>query len=366
MQRVKVGVVGCGNICNQYFKASRQFPILDIVACADLDLDRAKAKAREYAIPRACTTEDLIGQDDIEIVVNLTIPAAHHEIALATLEAGKHAYSEKPMAVTSQQGQEILDLAAKKGLRVGCAPDTFLGTSHQTCRKLIEDGAIGQPLAATAYMMGRGHESWHPSPAFYYKPGGGPMFDMGPYYLTAMINLLGPIARVAGMTGILIPERTITSEPLKGQQIHVETPDHFSGSMQFKQGAIGTIITSFATMGAADTNCITVFGTGGTLKVPDPNNFDKPVNLTTDGKMWEDVPIEHTHPNGRSLGVADMAHAIRSGRPHRASGEQAFCVLDAMEGFMTSSDSGTYHELKTDFTRPALMPVDLADGVLDD
>jgi predicted dehydrogenase len=366
MDPVKVGIVGCGDVSRQYFKSAPLFPILDVVACADLDLDRAKKQAQTFGIAHACRPEELLARDDIQIVVNLTIPAAHHEIALATLASGKHAYSEKPLAISAAQGRQILDLATQKGLRVGCAPDTFLGTSHQTCRKLIEQGAIGRPVAVTAYMMGSGHESWHPSPAFFYEPGGGPMFDMGPYYLTAIINLLGPIARVCGITGVQIPVRTITSEPLKGQTIEVQTPDHFSGALQLKQGAIGTIITSFAVRGAADTNCITVFGTEGTLKVPDPNAFDKSVRLSRDGKDWQEVAVEHRHPNGRGLGVADLAHAIRSGRPHRASGEQAYCVLQAMEGFRVSSETGQYCELDTDFTRPALMPVDLAGGVLDD
>ncbi|MEX0654448.1 MAG: Gfo/Idh/MocA family oxidoreductase [Phycisphaeraceae bacterium] len=367
MNPVKIGIVGCGNISNQYLKLARQFPILDIVACADLNLEAAKAQAQKHDVPRACTVEELLADGEIEIVVNLTIPAAHAPVALKAIAAGKHVYNEKPLGVTPDEGRQMLAAAAKQNVRVGCAPDTFLGTAHQTCRKLIDDGAIGRPVAATAFMLCRGHETWHPSPEFYYKPGGGPMFDMGPYYLTALINLLGPIARATGSAGIQINPRTITSQPLNGQKIEVETPDHVTGTIDFASGAIGTIITSFATAHSPHDgkHPITIFGTDGTLQVPDPNNFDGSILLKTAGdEDYRDVPIEHDHPNGRSLGVAEMAHGIRENRPHRASGEVAFAVLSAMQGFLDAAATGQAQTLDAGFDRPAMLPLGLEDGVL--
>ena len=213
MKRTKIGVIGCGNISGAYFSAGKTFKNLEIAACADLDINRAKAKAEEFKIPKACTVKELLADPDIEIVVNLTIPKAHAEVALATLAAGKHVYGEKPLAVTRKDGQKIMAMAKAKKLRVGSAPDTFFGGGIQTCRKLIDDGWIGKPVAASAFMMSRGHEGWHPQPEFYYDLGGGPMLDMGPYYLTALVNLLGPIKRVSGSARITFPERMITSQP---------------------------------------------------------------------------------------------------------------------------------------------------------
>ena len=368
MDQMKIGIVGCGNIATKaYLPQSRQYPILDIVACADLDVERAKQVGSDFGI-RGCSVQELMADDEIELVVNLTIPAAHAEVALKAIDAGKHIYGEKPLAVTADEGRQILDAAAKKGVRVGNAPDTFLGTSHQTCRALVDEGAIGRPVSAVAFMMCGGHETWHPSPEFYYQKGGGPMFDMGPYYLTALMNLLGPIRRVAGLAGIQIPDRTITSQPLHGKKIHVETPDHVAGTIEFESGAIATIVTSFAVRcAAAGTGSpIQLFGTEGALAVPDPNNFNGPIGLKKAGdKESTQVEARHTHPNGRSIGLADMAHAIRQDRAHRASGDLSFAVLDAMQGFLESSETGRYHDVRGGFERPAVLPTDLNDGVLD-
>ena len=216
----KIGVIGCGNISGAYLSAGKKFEILQIAACADLDMERARAKAEEFGVPVACTVQELLADPSIEIVVNLTIPKAHAEVAMAVIAAGKSVYNEKPLAITREDGRRMLDAAQAKGVRVGCAPDTFLGGGIQTCRKLIDDGAIGTPIAATAFMMCHGHESWHPDPEFYYKLGGGPMFDMGPYYLTALVNLIGAVRRVTGSTRVTFPERTITSQPKSGHQDH--------------------------------------------------------------------------------------------------------------------------------------------------
>ncbi|MBW7458727.1 Gfo/Idh/MocA family oxidoreductase, partial [Paenibacillus sepulcri] len=224
MKRVKVGIVGCGNISKIYFTNLQKYPELELVAAADLDLSRAEQRAQEFNLDKAYTVDQLMADPEIEIVVNLTIPKAHASVCLQALESGKHVYVEKPLAVTREEGQQVLKLAKEKGLRVASAPETFLGGGIQTCRKLIDDGAIGTPIAVSGFMIGGGHESWHPDPEFYYEVGGGPMFDMGPYYLTAFVNLLGPIRRVTGSAVISYPERTITSEKKRGQKIKVETP----------------------------------------------------------------------------------------------------------------------------------------------
>ncbi len=367
MQPLNIGFIGCGNISDQYLDRAKQYPILHVAALADLDPTRAASQAEKYGVPRSCSVDELLADPSIELVVNLTIPAVHAEVALRCLDAGKHAYSEKPLAVNTDEGRRVLDAAAAAGLRVGNAPDTFLGTSHQACRQLIESGAIGTPVAATAFMICPGHESWHPDPDFYYQPGGGPMFDMGPYYLTALVNMLGPITRVSGEAGIQINPRTITSEPKKGQTIQVNTPDHVAGTLRFAEGCLGTIVTSFAGRFSPhdQQNPITIYGTRGTLKVPDPNHFDGPVLIqTVDDEDYRQVTPKHTHPNGRSLGVADMATAIRENREHRANERLAYNVLETMQGLLSASADGQYVEIAADFEKPALLPEALRDGRL--
>lgn len=367
MRKVKVGIVGCGNISGIYFKAGQTFEILDIVACADLIPERAKAAAEKYNIPKACTTEELLADPEIEIVVNLTIPKAHAEVCLAALEAGKHVHVEKPLAVTREDGKKILEKAREKGLRVGSAPDTFLGGGLQTCRKLIDDGWIGEPVAATAFMLCHGHESWHPDPEFYYKVGGGPMFDMGPYYLTALVSLIGPVKRVTGSTRITFPERTITSQPKFGTKITVDVPTHVAGVMDFANGAIGTIVTSFDVWSTTLPR-IEIYGTEGTMIVPDPNGFGGPVMVRRMGATeWSQVPLTHGYAeNSRGIGAADMAYAIQSGRKHRANGEMAYHVLDIMHGFHDASDSGKHYELQSTCERPAPLPLGLPGYALDE
>ena len=367
MEPSKIGIVGCGNISGIYCEAGRVFDILDIVACADLIPERAQAKAAEYNIPKACSVEELLADPEIEIVVNLTIPKAHAEVGLAALQAGKSVHNEKPLAVTRQDGVRLLKLAGERGLRVGCAPDTFLGGGLQTCRKLIDDGWIGEPVAATAFMLCHGHESWHPDPDFYYQPGGGPMFDMGPYYLTAMVHLMGPVRRVAGSTRITFPERLITSQPKYGTRIKVNVPTHVAGVMDFANGAVGTIVTSFDVW-AAQVPRIEIYGTEGSLSVPDPNIFGGPVFVRRAGASdWSEVPLTHAYTeNSRGIGVADMAYALRSGRPHRANGDMAYHVLDIMHAFHDASREGKHVELSSTCTRPAPLPLGLREGTLDE
>ena len=364
MKPTKIGVIGCGNISGAYFKAGLTFRNLEIAACADLDLARAQAKAEEFKIPKACTVKELLADPEIEIVVNLTIPKAHVAVALAAIAAGKHVYGEKPLAVTRKDGQKILAAAKAKKLRVGSAPDTFFGGGIQTCRKLLDDGWIGQPVAASAFMVCAGHESWHPAPEFYYDLGGGPMLDMGPYYLTALVNLLGPIARVSGSARTTRTERMITSQPQYGKIMHVKALTHYATTLDFAQGAIATMIMSFDCR-AAQLPRIEIYGTEGTLSVPDPNTFGGPVRISR-GKEWLDIPLTHGYTeNSRSIGVADMANAIRSGRPHRASGELALHVLDAMEAAADASSKGKAIQLTTTCPRPAALPLGLLPGTLD-
>lgn len=368
MKRVKVGVVGCGNISDIYLKNCTQtFDILEVVACADLIMERAQAKAEQYNIPKACTVEELLADPEIEIVVNLTIPKAHAEVCLAALNAGKNVYVEKPLAVTREDGQKILQTAKEKGLLVGGAPDTFLGGGIQTCRKIIDDGWIGQPVAATAFMMCHGHESWHPDPEFYYKVGGGPMFDMGPYYLTALISLMGPIKRVTGSAQITFPERVITSQPKYGTKITVDVPTHVAGILDFETGAVGAIITSFDVW-ASQLPRIEIYGSLGTLSVPDPNTFGGPVFIKkARDKEWKEMPLSHGYTeNSRGIGVADMAYALRTGRSHRANGELTYHVLDVMHAFHDASKEGKHIMVQSTCQRPAALPVGLNTGQLDE
>jgi len=356
---VKVGLVGCGNISKVYFEGARRFESFDIVACADLFPAAAQAKADEFEITKVYTVDELLADPEIEIVLNLTTPDAHGTVGLAALEAGKSIYNEKPLALTRAEGQQMLTLASRRNLRVGGAPDTFLGGGIQTCVDLINDGAIGQPLAATAFMLSPGHESWHPSPEFFYKPAGGPMFDMGPYYLTALITLLGPVQRVTGSTRISRPERTITSEPKKGQIIEVEVPTHVAGIFDFESGAIGTIVTSFDVQ-AANVPRIEIYGTEATLSVPDPNTFGGPVSICKGRHHeWEDIELTHAYTEqNRGLGVADMAAAMRADRVHRANGELTYHVLDIMHAIHDASDSGQHVMLQSTCERPEPMSSD--------
>ncbi|MCL4862120.1 MAG: Gfo/Idh/MocA family oxidoreductase [Caldilineaceae bacterium] len=363
--RTIIGIVGCGNISGIYLKSDQVFEDLHIVGCADVDQARAAARAAEYNI-RAYSVAELLADPAIKIVVNLTIPAAHAEVATAALQAGKATYSEKPFALTREDGRKLLDLAAGKGLRIGCAPDTFLGGGLQTCRKLVDEGVIGEPVAATAFMMSHGHESWHPNPEFYYQRGGGPMFDMGPYYLTALVAIIGPVKRVSGMTRITFAERTVTSQPKFGQTIRVEAPTHVTGLLEFANGAIGTLIQTFDVW-AANLPRLEIHGTEGSLSLPDPNTFGGPVRVRLkDKREWEDVPLSHIYTeNSRGLGVADMAAAMRLGRAHRANGELAFHVLDIMQAVHEASDLGKTLDLTSTCERPAMLPLGLAPGAVD-
>ena len=352
MKSVGIGVIGCGVISGAYLKAARHFPILDIRALADVRPEAAEARAKEFGV-RAVSVKTLLADPEIEIVLNLTVPKAHVEVGLKALKAGKHVYAEKPLAVLFKDGRRLIETASKKGLRVGSAPDTFLGGSHQTCRMLIDQGKIGEPVGGTAFFMCPGHERWHPAPAFYYEAGGGPMLDMGPYYITDLVNLLGPVARVSGMTSMLRKVRTITSKPDAGKVIPVEVSTHVAGTLEFHCGAVVQVGMSFDV--AAHRHLpLEIYGTEGTLAVPDPNWFGGQVEMAGKTGKWRNVKTSQPYAddNYRSIGLADMAHAIRAKRPHRASGELALHVLEVMEAFDRSSKSGRSVAIATQPLRP--------------
>jgi predicted dehydrogenase len=357
IEPVNIGVVGCGVISSIYLENCTSYAHMRVVACADLDLTRAKAQAERFSIARAETVEELLADPSIEIVVNLTVPSAHATVGLAALRAGKSVYNEKPLSISRKDGQMLLREARARGLRVGCAPDTFLGGGLQTCRALIDEGAIGTPVAATAFMLGRGPEGWHPDPEFFYKRGAGPMFDMGPYYLTALASLLGPVRRVTGSARISFAERIIGSAPKRGATIKVETPTHVAGVLDFASGPVATLVTSFDVW-AAEVPRLEIYGSEGTLSLPDPNTFGGPVRLRRGGEeRWEELPLTHGYAaNSRGLGVADMAEAMRLGRAHRANGDLAYHVLDIMHAVHDASEQGRHIEMSSTCTRPDPLP----------
>lgn len=360
MDKIRIGVIGCGNISDIYLTNLRELKSLEVVAVADLNHEKAVEKANKYGIDLVLGVDELLDDDAIDLVLNLTIPAAHAEISLRVLEAGKHVYSEKPLAITLEDGSKVLAKAEEKGLLVGSAPDTFLGGGLQTCKKLIQDGAIGEPIAATAFMMGHGPESWHPDPEFFYRAGAGPMFDMGPYYLSVLINLIGPVHRLTGSTRVTSPERTITSEPKYGQKIKVETPTHVAGILDFENGAIGTLITSFDVWGS-QTPFIEIYGTKGSLSVPDPNTFGGQVLLRKPGEVeWSEVAITHgSIDNSRGIGVIDMVDALKDRRPHRANGELAYHILEIMHGIHESSIKGEHYRMTSTCRQPEALPSEI-------
>jgi predicted dehydrogenase len=366
VQKVGIGIVGGGVISPAYINASRMFPeIIEIKGIADMRSEVAEKRGAEFGIP-AMRVDQMLKRDDIEIIVNLTVPLAHTDVDIAALRAGKNVYSEKPLGISLLEAKKVMDLANEKGLRVGCAPDTFLGGGHQTARALIDEGIIGRPVAGSAFFMCPGHERWHPAPAFYYQRGGGPMLDMGPYYITNLIQLLGPVASVMGSTARPRQERMITSEPLKGTMMPVAVSTHVAGILEFRSGAVISIAMSFDVPKHIHTP-IELYGEKGAMLVPDPNKFGGEVKVAMTGGEWETKPLTRGYADGnfRSIGIADMASALRSGRPHRASGALAFHVLEAIEAFQKSADEGRRIMIESTVEQPQAMPAGLGGGKLD-
>ncbi len=368
LKPVKIGIIGCGNISGTYFTNCKRMGILDVVACSDIILERAQASAKQYNIPNCGYNDVVLNNPDIELVICLTPPKVHTEIMLSALAAGKNAYTEKPFAIRKEDGFATLKLAKEKGLLVGGAPDTFMGAGIQTCRKLLDEGAIGRPVAVTAFMCSGGVEVWHPDPEFFYETGGGPMLDMGPYYITTLVNLLGPVKRATGSAQISFAERTITSEKKRGKKIVVETPTHIAAVLDFVNATVATLVMSFDVQ-AHNLPRIEVYGETGTLSVPDPNCFGGPVLVGRRRKenAWTDMPLTHANAeNSRGIGPADLATALRTGRNFRPCGELAYHVLEVMLAVEQASRTGRHVDIASTCQRPAPIPAGLKDAELDE
>jgi len=368
-KRVKIAMVGVGDISGIYLKNIHgTFRELELVGVCDLVREKAERAKEKYGIPKIyADMYEAFNDPEVEIVLNLTRPYEHFDVSYQALLHGKNVYSEKPLGATFEEGRKLVQLAEEKGLYLGGAPDTFLGAGIQTCRKLIDDGYIGTPVGAAAFMICRGHESWHPDPEFYYKFGGGPMMDMGPYYITALINLLGGVSGLTGVTKTSFPQRLITSQPKNGTVVDVDVPTYVTGILNFDCGAVGTIFTTFDVHYPSQAR-LEVYGSEGTLFCPDPNTFGGPVKLfrPETGEARE-IPLLFDYAeNSRALGLADMAKAIRTGRDYRASYRQTQHVLEILTGFEKSSREGKYLPLTTRYERAMPMVKAKLNGVLDD
>jgi len=371
-----VGIIGCGNIAEHYLKLAPMFNGIEVRACADINHEAAKARAEEFGVS-ALSVEDLLSSDEIDIVVNLTIPAVHAAVSADILSAGKHVYSEKPFALSLKESSALLELADKKNLRVGSAPDTFLGGVHQHARALLDSGVVGKITSGTAHVQGSGMESWHPNPDFFFKPGAGPVLDIGPYYITNLVQLLGPVKCVAALSTTPSPERTITSEERYGEKIQVETPTTIHALLSFESGATITLGTSWDVW-SHDHNHMELYGELGTLYVPDPNFFGGELRIT-DREEPTVTPDAYDHPFGipneeeddgsmranyRAAGLADMAIAISEGREHRCSAELATHVVDVMVSILESGERGEFIDISTRCARPAPLGIDEAKTLL--
>jgi predicted dehydrogenase len=352
---MNIGVIGIGKISAAYLSTLARLEGVRVTALADLDRDRAVAALANSPGARAVSVAELLAAEDIDLVLNLTIPAAHADVAAAALAAGKHVYGEKPLALDVAQARELL--ASSDGLRVGCAPDTVLGTGTQTARKLIDDGLIGTPVAANAAFVCPGHESWHPDPEFYYQPGGGPLLDMGPYYLSALVHLLGPIKRVTGATSRSRSSRTICSGARAGTTFGVDVETHVTGILEHASGALSTIVTSYDVVASAQPR-IEIHGTEASISVPDPNYFDGDVAIQRPGDDdWSVVPVSAGFVGAaRGIGAVELAESVQQGRPHRASAELALHVLDVSDTLLRAARERTALEVSTSCERPALVP----------
>lgn len=370
-----VGIMGCGNISAAYLRLAPMFKGVEIRACADIDPKAAKMRADEFGV-RAETVDGLLAADDIDIIVNLTIPAAHFDVSKAILQAGKHVYSEKPFVLALKEGKALASLAARKGLRVGSAPDTFLGGAHQHARHLVDSGAVGKITGGTAHVMSHGMEHWHPNPDFFFQPGAGPVLDVGPYYVTNLIQLIGPVKRVAAVSSTPSPTRTITSLPRHGETIPVDTPTTIHAVLEFENGAVVTLGASWDVWSHGHHN-MELYGEDGTLYVPDPNFFGGALRLTKKDKPVKKLP-KFTHPfsvanerhgsmalaNYRVSGLADMALAIAEERPHRCSLELALHAVDVMTAILRSGETGRFVTITTTCERPAPLGIKDAKALL--
>jgi predicted dehydrogenase len=367
MEKLGIGIIGAGNISGAYLRLAPLFKGLEVRAVADVNMAAAEARAAEFGVV-AQSVEDLLANPAIDVVINLTIPDAHAPVSMAILQAGKHVYSEKPLVLALEQGIALRDLAAAKGLRVGCAPDTFLGGAHQQARALIDEGKVGTITAGSSAVMSHGMEHWHPNPDFFFLPGGGPMLDLGPYYIANLINLLGPVKRVAALTSSASPTRTILTEgPRKGEQIPVRTPTNIHALLEFANGATVSLSTSWDVWAHKRVN-MELYGTEGSIFLPDPNFFGGPLEIAgRDGEIAPVVPWDHPFgvanqessrgpvANYRTAGLADMAAALIEGRDHRCSLERTLHGVEVMTAVLQSGETGGFVTLQTTCTRPAAL-----------
>lgn len=375
---MKVGLIGTGRISDIYLTNCMKFDELDVIACASLDREEASLKAKRFNLPRVLSPDELLSDDEIECVLNLTIPAAHFDIANAALEAGKHVYSEKPFATSLNDAQHLLDLAAERQLLIGNAPDTFMGGRWQTVRRLIDSGVIGKPSGFTAHVGTHGVERHHPNPDFYYKEGGGPLLDLGPYYLTVLVFLFGPMTRVCGMSNRSTNTRLIENGPRHGGIIDVEIDTHSLSLIEFDCGVVGSMTMSFDVWDSESPR-LEIYGSEGSICVPDldpvhgANNFDGPVwfrrradsrwefqpRLTNRPEQWLVAENRHGYnANYRGLGLRDLAQASVENREPRANGKLAFHILEALIAIEESARNRTFQEISSTVKRPDPMPID--------
>jgi predicted dehydrogenase len=364
---LRIGVIGCGNISMTYLRNAALFGGITLVACADLSSEMAELRAREYDI-RAQTVDDLLKADDIDLVLNLTIPTAHFDISMSALAAGKHVFTEKPLAVTAAGGRKLVAEARSRKLSIGSAPDSFLGAAGRLARRLVDEGRIGRPVTGTAFMMGRGMEHWHPNPQFYYQPGGGPVLDMGPYYITMLVNLIGPAKRVVAISSIGSHERLVTADgPFKGTSFKVGTPTTIQALVEFVNGAVISIGMSWDVFKHSN-HPIELHGTEGSLRLPDPDTFGGTLALSDKGANWEEISTaESLHgqinwpfnapdrANYRMIGVADLANAVATGGRPRASGDLALHVLEIMEAILEAGTTGKAIDIPEGGAQPAAL-----------
>ena len=361
---MRVGIIGCGNISETYFECQNLFNNFNVVACADINIEAAKKSAEKYNV-NAFSVDDILSSEDVDLIINLTIPAAHKEIIIKSLNAGKHCFSEKPLAMSFSEGLEISELAISKNLYVGCAPDTFLGAAGQKARSLIEDNKIGNVVLGTFNLMSHGMEHWHPNPDFFFKPGAGPVFDVGVYYITQLVNLIGPIKSISSLSGTATPERIITSEPRNGEKIKVETPTTLMGTLEFHNNAKIQFFCSWDVWKHRHST-IELYGLEGSMIVPDPNFFSGDVLISHKEEDWQiinndkmvlGIPNKTDNEgtkiaNYRGIGLSDMIDAIHNKRQARCSLDLAVHILEAMEGIIKSSDNKSIYIMKTRPNQP--------------
>ena len=376
MEKMGVGIIGAGNISTAYLRLAPMFKALEVRAIADLNMETARAQADAFGV-RAETVDGLLVADDIDVVVNLTIPDAHFQVSKTVLEAGKHVYSEKPFVLTLEEGQQLKEIADAKGLRIGSAPDTFLGGVHQLARAKVDGGAIGKIIAGSAHVMGHGMEHWHPNPDFFFLPGAGPVLDIGPYYITNFVQLIGPVKRVTSLANATFAERTITTDcPRKGEKVPVKTPTNIHALLEFENGATVTFSASWDIWAHRHAN-MELYGENGSMFVPDPNFFGGTLEASGESSEISEVPNwdhpfgvlndeKHDPPqaNYRCAGLADMAQAIREGRDHRCSYEMCLHVVEVMTSIVAAGEQGRWIEMTTTCERPQPLGIDEAKELL--